>query len=170
MKTAVAVNVQAHSATHVATNMLRSLRQIIRDTGLSVQKMVDQWDSLEEGVETWLQSEHLQALILEVYDPSDRVDDRRGRFDFTIEYRYYTDGDGELWLDPDTVRQAIVKNGSFPSQCTYRFVADVADGAPDVPGWQSTTLRSTAGFTRHTVGTAVAGGSLGAGLSYYRRS
>lgn len=30
--------------------------------------------------------------------------------------------------------------------------------------------RSTEGFTRHTVGTALGGGSLGAGLSYYQES
>lgn len=170
MRTSVAVNVYTYSVTHVASNVLRSLRQIIRESGLSVQRMVDEWDWLERGVSTWLQSGHLRSLILEVYDPSDRIDDRRGRFDFTIDYGYYSDGDGELWLDPDTVRQAIKKNGSYPSSCTYRFVADVADGAPEVSGWVSTTLRSTAGFTRHSVGTAVAGGSLGAGLSYYRRS
>lgn len=170
MRTSVAVNVHTYSVTHVASNMLRSLRQIIRETGLSVQLMIDQWDWLERGVATWLESGHLKALILEVFDPSDRIDDRRGRFDFNIDYGYYSGGDGELWLDPDTVRQAIRKNGSYPSSCSYRFVADVADGAPVVSGWESTTLRSTAGFTRHTVGTAVAGGSLGAGLSYYRRS
>jgi hypothetical protein len=41
---------------------------------------------LENGVATWLASGHLRTFVLEVFDPSDRVDDRRGRFDFTIEW------------------------------------------------------------------------------------
>jgi hypothetical protein len=168
--TSVVVNVHTHAATHVASNVLRSIRQIIKGCGLSTAKMLDQWTVLEAGVATWLETGDLEALILEVYDPSDWVDDRRGRFDFTIDYSYYRDGDGELWLDPDTVRRTILKNGSYPSACEYRFVATTKPGRPNVEGWSSTTLRSTTGFERHTVGTAVGGGSLGASLAYYRRS
>lgn len=168
--TSVAVNVTTHTSTYVATSMLRSLRRIIRDCGLSTEKMAEQWEVLEAGVATWLDSGHLEALILEVYDSSDRRDDRRGRFDFNIDYRYYTDGDGALWLDPDTVRRTIIKNGSYPSSCEYRFVASTSAGRPNVPGWESTTLRSTDGFGRHTVGTAIGGGSIGASLAYYRRA
>ena len=167
--TSVAVNVHTHSATYVATNMLRSIRQIIKGCGLSPAKMVNQWAILEAGVATWLESGHLEALVLEVYDPSDTHDDRRGRFDFTIDYRYYADGEGELWLDPETVRRTVIKNGSYPSTCEYRFVATTSAGRPDVEGWSSTTLRSTDGFTRHSVGTAIGGGGLGASLSYYRK-
>ena len=36
-----------------------------------------------------------------------------GRFDFTIEYTY-CDGDGELWLAPDTVSRTVCKNDSYP--------------------------------------------------------
>jgi hypothetical protein len=170
MTVAVRTNVTAYATTHVATNMLRSLKQIIQGCGLDPDLLMTQWAVLESGVATWLVSGHLQALVLEVFDPSDRVDDRRGRFDFTIDYGYYGDGDGELWLDPRTVRQAILKAGSYPSACDYRFVADTAPGAPWVDGWSDTTLRSTAGMTRRTVGTAIGGGSMGASLAYYTRS
>lgn len=168
MSTFVGVNVRTYSATFVANNILRSIRQIIRDSGLSTSKMTDQWAALEAGVATWLKSGHLKALILEVYDLRDILDDRRGRFDFTIDYSY-GDDDGELWLDPDVVSHAIRKNGSFPSQCEYRLVADVSDGAPSVLGWSSATLRSTEGFSRHTVGTATAAAKLGASLAYYKK-
>ncbi len=168
--TSVVVNVHTQATTHVAANVLRSIRQIIKGCGLSTTKMLDQWAVLEAGVATWLQSGGLEALILEVYDPSDRLDDRRGRFDFTIDYAHYGDGDGELWLDPETVRRTILKNGSYPSACDYRFVATTSSGRPNVDGWSTATLRSTAGFERHTVGTAVGGGNLGGSLAYYRRS
>jgi Bacterial HORMA domain 2 len=74
-------------------------------------------------------------------------------------------GDGDLWLDADTVAYAIRKNGSFPGRCLYRIVIDNAPATPRFPGWAATTYRSTAGFTRHVVGTALGGGSLGAGLA-----
>lgn len=171
MTTSVRVNTSVYATTHVATNMLRSLRQLIRGSGLSRERMHRQWEVIERGVATWLASGHLQALTLEVFDPGKPAGaDLVGRFDFTIDYGYYSDGDGELWLDADAVAFAIRKNGSYAPGCDYRFVATTAPGRPSVAGWSDTTLRSTAGFTRHAVGTTVGGGSLGAGLAYYARS
>jgi hypothetical protein len=171
VSSSVRVNTHAHATTHVATNMLKSVRQIIRESGLKTDTILHQWAVLETGIATWLGSRHLRGLVLEVYDPTKRAGtDLVGRFDFTIDYTYYGDGDGELWLDPDTVSYAVRKNGSYPSNCEYRLIADTAPGRPDVAGWSTTTFRSTAGFTRHSVGTAIGGGSLGAGLSYYTRS
>jgi hypothetical protein len=168
--TAVRVNTAVYATTHVATNMLRSVRQIVREAGLDPARLRDSWAVLENGVATWLRSGDLRRLVLEVYDPTRRAGgDLVGRFDFVIDYGYYADGDGDLWLDPDTVSYAVRKNGSYPSRCDYRVVADTAPGRPDVPGWSQTQFRSTAGFTRHTVGAAVGGGSLGASLAYYTR-
>ncbi len=171
MSSSVRVNTHTHATTHVATNMLRSMRQIIRDSGLRTDTICAQWDVLEVGVATWLGTGHLNGLVLEVYDPAKPEGaDSVGRFDFTVDYTYYGEGDGELWLDPDTVSYTVLKNGSYPANCAYRLVADTAPGYPKVAGWSSTTFRSTAGFTRHSVGTAIGGGSLGAILSYYTRS
>ena len=171
MTTGVRVNTHTCATTHVATNMLRGMKQIIRESGLNISRIQSQWAVLEDGVATWLDSGHLKGLVLEVYDPGRPTGaDLVGRFDFTIDYTYYSDGDGELWLDPDTVSYTVRKNGSYPARCEYRLIADTAPGYPDVAGWSTTTFRSTAGFTRHSVGTAIGGGSLGAGLSYYNRS
>lgn len=167
MTTSVRVNTTTYAVTHVATNMLRCIKQIVRESGLSTGKMLGQWSVLEAGTAAWLRSGHLKGLILEVYDSDG---DLVGRFDFTIDYGYYGDGDGDLWLDPDTVAYTVRKNGSYPASCDYRIVADTAAGYPAVEGWSTTVLRSTAGFTRHSVGTAIGGGSIGAGLTYYRKS
>ncbi len=78
---------------------------------------------LEAGVSAWVNSRHLERLVLEVWDPKN-AQQLIGRFDFTIDYSYYGSGDGDLWLDPDTVAWAIRKNGSYPSSCDYRVVAD----------------------------------------------
>lgn len=163
----VSVSTSVYSATHVATNMLRGLKQIVAGCGLNTAKLVGDWSVLEAGISTWVESRHLEELVLEVWDTS-CPDKLIGRFDFTIDYSYYGSGDGDLWLDPDTVAWAIRKNGSYPSGCGYRIVADTAPGAPRVDGWSSTTLRSTDGLRRHSVGTALGGGSMGAGLSYWK--
>jgi Bacterial HORMA domain 2 len=171
MTTSVRVNTYAYATTHVASNMLRSMKQIIRESGLSITRIQSQWAVLEDGVATWLNSGHLERLVLEVFDTGKPAGaDLIGRFDFTIDYTYYGDGDGDLWLDPETVSYAVRKNGSYPALCEYRLIADTAPGYPAVDGWSTTTFRSTAGFTRHSVGTAIGGGSIGAGLSYYTRS
>jgi hypothetical protein len=170
VSTAVRVNTTTYAVTHVATNMLRGVRDIIKGSGLDPGQILESWAVLEDGIETWLRSGHLQAVTLEAYDPGKHGDSLVGRFDFILDYGYYGDGDGDLWLDPDTVAHAIRKNGSFPSSCAYRIVADTAPGRPDVAGWAETAYRSTAGFTRHVVGTAMGGGSLGASLAYYTRS
>jgi hypothetical protein len=157
-----------HSATHVATGMLRGLKQIILGTGLSPTRLADDWTTLERGVSTWLKSGHLLTLSLEIWDPSN-AGTLIERFDFDIDYGYSGDGEGELWLDPRTVQQAILKAGAVPSKCDYRVVIDNADGRPYVEGFKDTEYLSTNGLVRRSVGTAVAGGSLGAVLSYWQR-
>lgn len=169
--TAVRVNTSAYATTHVASNVLRSIKQIVVEAGLSLGYLQGNWQTLERGVATWLGSRHLRVLTLEIWDPNKPAhSDFAGRFDFAIDYGYYTDGDGDLWLDPDTVSYAVRRAGSVPSRCSYRLVADTAPGAPHVDGWSDTTYRSTDGFTRHTTGAALGGGSLGVSLSYYARS
>jgi hypothetical protein len=155
-----------HTYTHVATGMLRGLRQIIVAAGLSPSRLASDWTVLENGIGTWLNSHHLQRLTLEVWHPAD-PDGLIQRFDFTIDYGYYSNGDGELWLDPKVVRQAIAKAGAMASNCDYTIKIRNADGAPPVLGFASCTYRSTNGMREYSVGTVVGGGSLGASLSYW---
>lgn len=169
--TVVSVNTHAYSTVHVASNILRGIKQIVRLSGLSTAGLAADWDVLENGCATWLRTGHLRKLILEVYDPSlPAASDLVGRFDFSIDYSYYSDGTGELWMDPDTIAWTIRKNGSYAPACRYRVVADTHPGRPDIDGWSSTTLRSTSGLVRQVAGTATGGGSLGAELSYYRKA
>ena len=70
MATAVHVNTDVHTTTHVAANLVRSLKQIVVGCGLDASKLLGSWQTLERGVTAWLGSRHLQELILEIYDPS----------------------------------------------------------------------------------------------------
>lgn len=169
--TSVSVNTYAYSCVHVASNLLIGIKQLVRLSGLSTAALLGNWDVLENGCATWLESGHLRKLVLEVYDPAlPAGGDLVGRFDFTIDYGYYSDGEGELWMDPDTVAWTVRKNGSYPGSCLYRVVADNDLGRPDVDGWSHTEFRSTTGFVRQVSGTATGGGSLGAELAYYRKA
>lgn len=165
----VQVGSHAHTTTYVATNLLRSLRQLLTAAGLDPSQFMSSWSMWEDGVAHWLSQRGLEDLVLEIYDPTDAINDFRGRFDFTLDYSY--GGDGSLWVDPNTIAFTVKKNGSYPSSCRYRLVAITAPWATDPPTgtWISVSLRSTDGFTRHNVGTPVAGGSTAASLSYYRR-
>ncbi|MGA2804551.1 MAG: HORMA domain containing protein [Acidimicrobiales bacterium] len=159
----------AHASTFVATGMLRGLKQIIIGAGLSPSRLVDQWTTLETGVATWLKSGHLRRLTLEVWDPA-KPTALVQRFDFSIDYGYYSDGDGNLWLDPQAVRQAITKAGSAPSACFYDIKISTAPDEPYVAGFETCTYRSTTGMRERSVGAVVGGGALGASLSYWGRT
>jgi hypothetical protein len=82
----------------------------------------------------------------------------------------WTDGDGQFWTDTDAIRYAIKKSGILPSTAKYRVVAVTADGRPQVDGWSSTSLRSTAGMVEQRIGTSIEASGLSGGITYYRRS
>ena len=166
MPTAVHVNTYTHTTTHVATNLVRSLKQIVVGCGLDASKLVGCWQTIERGVATWLGSRHLRRVILEIYEV--RSSGLVTRFDFDIDYGYHPAGDGALWLDPETVAYGIRKAGAVPATCNYDVLVETAPGHPAVSGWTEGTLRSTADLHRRSVGSAVGGGSLGASLSYWR--
>lgn len=155
----------SYSVTYVADQILRGLQDIVRQSGLDPRKISDDWRVLERGLATWLTSRDLEEVVLEVYDQAS--DGLVGRWDFTITYDW-TDA-GSFWVDTDQIYYAIRKQGLWPRDCSYRVVVSTRPGRPDVPGWNPTTLRSTEGFVRHSIGTNIDAGGLGARASYYRK-
>jgi len=165
----VYVGSTTHTTTYVATNLLRSVRLLVTAAGLDPTKFVSTWSQWEDGIAHWLSQQGLSALVLEVFDPNRAGNDLVGRFDFTLSYAY--GGDGDMWIDPDIIEFTIKKSGSYPSLCKYRLVATTTAFATDPPtgSWVDATFRSTDGFSKHSVGTSVAGGATSASLSYYRK-
>jgi hypothetical protein len=166
MTTFVAVNTYTHSVTYVANNLLLCLQEIIKASGLNPAKIATDWTTLEAGLSRWLGTGDLQAVSLEVFNPT--TDGLVGRWDLSISYGW-TDGTGAFWFDTDLIKYAIHKQGVWPSSCAYRVIADTRPGRPDVPGWSSTTYRSTAGFVRQSIGTTIDASGLGAAATYYRK-
>ena len=154
-----------HTVTYVTTKMLLTLKEIIREIGLDPAVLADGWSTYENAISTWLSTQHLQRVILEVYDP--RTDALVTRWDLDVVYT--TIGDGALWVDTAAIRYSIAKAGLVPSSCRYDIILRATPGRPDVTGWSSCTYRSTDGFNRFSVGATVGGNGLSAQASYWSK-
>lgn len=167
MSTQVLVNTYVYSVNYVTDKLLMSLSNIIRWIGLDPVKFADNWSSTERAVKTWLNSRHLTGIVLEIYNANTNL--LVTRWDVDIGYDYSLGGEGNMWVDTDAIRYAILKSGALPSACDYCIVITTKPGRPDVLGWGPTTLRSTDGFVRHVVGTTIGTNPIGAQTAYWRK-
>src|SRR5260370_316456 len=128
-----------HVITYLTEMMLYSLGNIIRDSGLDMERFADNRVNYERGIKEWLTSGHLEKVILEVFDPATAALVRR--WDFELE----VDGDGDLgfWFDGADIRYHLLKSGKIPSKCGYALIVATKPGRPDVAGWTPCTLRDT---------------------------
>lgn len=165
MSVSVAVRSYTHAVTYVADNLLKSLKDILLYSGLDPAKLSGDRDVLHRGISAWIESGHLRKIVLEVFAPSTNA--LVGRWDINISYEW-TGGDGQFWTDTEMIRFAIKKAGLLPTNAKYDVVVDVAPGAPHVPGWTSTSFRSTSGMIEQRIGTTVEASGLSGGISYYR--
>jgi hypothetical protein len=165
MSTITFVDTTTYTITYVTEKLLLCLKEIIRESGLNPSKMVRDWVVLERGIWAWIRSKHLEKIVLEIYNPLNGS--LVGRWDLGIVYGY--GGDGSLWVDTDAIRYHIKKAGLIPSSCDYEIVASTKLGRPAVEGWSGCQLRSTEGFARYSLGTAIGGSGLGAEVAYWGR-
>ena len=165
--TAVAVYSYTHSVTYVADNILKSLKDIIRLSGLDPAKLVNSWDSNMRALRTWLDSGHLQRVVLEIYHPE--TDALITRWDVDVVYSW-SSGDGSFWTDTEQLNYHIRKAGVSPSSAGYRLLMDNKVGRPDVEGWSATSYRSTDGMVRQSLGSTIEHSGLGANAAYWRKS
>ncbi|MFN7995278.1 MAG: hypothetical protein U0Q18_16845 [Bryobacteraceae bacterium] len=165
MSTYAFVDTYAYTVTHVTDKLLLSIKEIIRESGLSPAKMSSNWSSLERAISTWIKSKHLSQVILEIFNPT--TGSLVCRWDLEVIYGY--GGDGSLWVDADAIKYHIRKAGLIPSTCDYTILMQVKPSAPHVEGWGDGKLRSTEGFSRYSVGTTIGGSGLAAGLAYWGR-
>jgi excinuclease ABC subunit A len=104
MSTFVVVNTYTHSVTYVADKMLHSLHQIIRESGLSPEKLTEDWNTLQRGISTWLSTGHLETVTLEVFDPN--TDALVGRIISNIQRRYDETESDSVRLELEEFMQA----------------------------------------------------------------
>lgn len=163
--TSVSVNTYTHSVTYVADNILKSLKDIIRLSGLSPSKFVSSWESNLRAVRTWIDSGDLNAVVLEVYNPDTGA--LIYRWDIDIDYRYSA-GDGCFYADSEQLKFHIRKAGISLSDAEYSLLLDTKPGRPDVEGWGKGQYRSTAGMTKQSLGSTISHSGLGAKTNYWR--
>jgi hypothetical protein len=163
---AVAVFSYTYSVVYVTDNILKSLKDIIVQSGLDPAKLADDWKVLHAGIKCWIESQHLNTVTLEIYHPS--TDALVVRWDIDVAYTWALDA-GTFWTDTAQLRYAIKKTGLVPSQAKYRVVVDNKPGRSDVDGWSKTSYRSTDGMVRQSLGTTIEHNGLGANASYWRK-
>jgi HORMA domain-containing protein len=166
MSTCVSVNTYTYSVIYVTEEMMRSLKDIIQLSGLSLTNILNRWESVENAIHTWLSSKTLEKVTLEVYSAT--TNKLVVRWDFDIEYSYSSGDDGSLWADADAIRHAIQKAGAFASTCRYEFKLFAPRGS-SVAGWGPGSYRSTDGFSRYCVGTTIGANSLASTTSFWRK-
>lgn len=163
--TTVSAYSYTHSVTYVADNVLKSLKDIIRLSGMNPTKLTDEWDSIHRAMRAWLDSQHLEKVVLEVYNPSTGA--LVLRWDIDIVYQW-SSGDGTFYTDTEQLRYHIRKAGVAPAEARYDVLLKNKPGRPDVAGWGPGSFRSTDGMVRQSLGSTIEHSGLGANAAYWR--
>ena len=164
---AVAVFSYTQSVVYVADNILKSLKDIIRLSGLDPAKLIDDWTVLLRGISAWIESRHLERVTLEIFDP--KTDGLLFRWDVEVAYTWDVSA-GTLWTDTEQLKWAIRKAGLAPEQAAYRVSVHNKSGRPTVAGWSDCSLRPTDGMVRQSLGTTVEHNGLSANTTYWRKT
>ena len=150
--TTVSVNTHTYSAAHVADNILKSLKDIVRLSDLDPGMLADNWNTYMRATETWLDTGHLEKIAIEVFNPSNNALIVR----WSINIVYGWSGNGNFWSDTEQLKYHIQKTGQLDSSVTaYRIVLTTKSGRPNVDGWEITNLRGKDGFVRHGLGSTI---------------
>lgn len=162
----VATYSYTHSITYVADNILKSLKDIIKLSGLDPTDFAERWPTHLRAVKTWLETGHLRKVVLEIFNPA--TDTLIIRWDIEVVYGA-PDGDGSFWTDTEQLKYAIMKSGLLPSQAKYRLLVDTKAGRPDVEGWGSGSYRATEGMVKQSLGSTVEHNGLAAHAGFWRQ-
>lgn len=166
MTTSVTVNTYTNSVTYVADNILKSLKDIIRMSGLNPTNFASNWDVHNRGLTSWLNSQDLETVVLEIYNP--KTGALILRWDIDIVYGW-SSGEGSFWTDTDQLAYHIRKAGIAPADASYEVILRCKPGHPDVVGWSSCGMRSTDGMVRQSLGSTIEHHGLGGNAAYWRK-
>jgi hypothetical protein len=155
---------QTHSIVFLSDNLRNTLREVIRENGLSPNKLMQDWETIERGIRTWLHSGHLNNIVVEFFRPFASA--ASARWEFPIGYTG-SGVDDDMWLDKAYLRQLIAKSARPSTDCTYRILLCTDTGAPQVTGFISCAFLSTNGMSARQAGTVIATGHITAGATYW---
>lgn len=153
------------SIVFLSDNLRNTLREVIRENGLSPHKLMQNWETIERGIRTWLQTGHLNNIVVEFYKPGAWT--ASARWEFPIGYAG-SGVDDDMWLDKAYLRQLIAKSARPTNDCTYRILLCKDPGAPKVAGFTDGIFLSTGQLAARQAGTVIATGHMTAGPTYWR--
>ena len=155
----------AHSIVFFSDNVRNTLREVIRENGISPDNLMQGWTTIERGIRTWLASGHLNNIIVEFFRPGASVSS--ARWEFPVGYSG-SGVDDDMWLDKNYLRQLIAKSARPTTDCVYRVVLFTDSGRPSVEGFVDCTLLSTGALAARQAGTVIATGHMTAAVTYWR--
>jgi Bacterial HORMA domain 2 len=156
---------QTHSIVFLSDNLRNTLREVIRENGISPQKLMQDWEIIEEGITTWLRSGHLNNIVIEFYKPGATTSS--ARWEFPIGYAG-SGVDDDMWLDKNYLRQLIAKSARPSADCSYRIILCTNPGRPHVDGFVECSFLSTGNLAARQAGTVIATGHMTAAVTYWR--
>lgn len=154
-----------HSIVYLSDSLRNTLREVIRENGLSPDKLMQDWETIERGIRTWLRSGHLTDVVVEFYRPYATI--VAARWDFPVSYSG-SGVDDDMWLDKNYLRQLIAKAKRPTSDCIYRIVLCTSSGAPHVDGFSDCTFLSTSNLAARQAGTVIATAHMMVGATYWK--
>lgn len=163
--TYVSTYTQTHSLTFLSDNLRNGLREVIRENGLSPDRLMQDWGTIEKGIRTWGNSRHLTKIVIEFFPTGSS--ELVARWDFPVDYTG-SGVDDDMWLDKNYLRQLIAKAKRPSADCTYRVILSVKDGAAPVDGFSSCAFLSTGQLAARQAGTIIATGHVTAGVTYWK--
>jgi len=156
---------QAHSIVFLSDNLRNTLREVIRENGISPDKLMQDWETIQQGIKTWLQSGHLNNIVVEFFRPGASASS--ARWEFPIGYAG-SGVDDDMWLDKNYLRQLIGKSARPSTDCTYRIILCANTGRPYVEGFVDCSFLSTGNLAARQAGTVIATGHMTAAVTYWR--
>jgi hypothetical protein len=156
---------QAHSVVFLSDNLRNTLREVIRENGISPSKLMQDWETIERGIQTWLRSRHLNNIAVEFFRPGATASS--ARWEFPISYTG-SGVDDDMWLDKNYLRQLIAKSARPTVDCIYRIILCTNAGAPYVSGFYDCSFLSTGNLAARQAGTVIATGHITASVTYWR--
>src|SRR5260370_12316373 len=108
------VFVRSHSIVFCSDSMHTALRELIRENGLDPDKLMQEWATIERGVRTWLDSGHLNNIVVEFYTPWSSV--ASARWDFPVGYGG-TGGGADPWAPNALLGKTNSETGRPPTGC-----------------------------------------------------
>jgi hypothetical protein len=156
---------QAHSVAFLSDSLRNTLLEVIRENGIDPHALMQDWPTIERGLNTWFRSGHLNNVVVEFFKPGAKMSS--ARWEFPIGYAGIG-VDDDMWLDKNYLRQLIAKSARPSTDCVYRIVLCTNPGAESVPGFSTCSFLSTGSLVARQAGTVIATPHVTAGVTYWR--